>query len=410
MSETTNPGHRQRLRERFITGADGSRSEEALLELLLTYAIPQQDVRPLAEDLITRFGSLSAVLAASPEALCLIVGIKRSTAAMLKLVDWVRCQYASSPPGSREGGRSWLPAQPPLFELPGVSDPSEHNCEQPGLSSRQAEASVLQVETEIGATQPSERAPARRRSRSGLFGKAMLAEAIEMLPRLPNTESIEEVRLFLRDNLRFSAAETRRRNATYITQRMFPEGRADAALRDFARQYADRQELRDVAFYRFCKAEPLMFDVIETLLLPAIGSGRLDRGALRDFLVERFPGFKSIDDCASSIVDALVAAGVARADKQRISFSYREPPLPALAFVLHSELPEPGMYQISQVEDNASVRVLLWNPDRIVAGLYELRNLGLLSKVSQIDNFRQFTTKWDLGQVVAALVGQGGGG
>lgn len=42
MSGTENKGHRQRLRERFINGEAGSRSDEALLELLLTYAIPQR--------------------------------------------------------------------------------------------------------------------------------------------------------------------------------------------------------------------------------------------------------------------------------------------------------------------------------------------------------------------------------
>ena len=60
MSGTENKGHRQRLRERFINGEAGSRSDEALLELLLTYAIPQKDVQPLAKQLISEYGSLSS--------------------------------------------------------------------------------------------------------------------------------------------------------------------------------------------------------------------------------------------------------------------------------------------------------------------------------------------------------------
>jgi hypothetical protein len=134
----------------------------------------------------------------------------------------------------------------------------------------------------------------------------------------------------------------------------------------------------------------------------------LDRSHLKDFLVRRFPGFKSINDCASAAVDAMVAGGIAKADKQRLGFSYRAIPDAAFAFVLHSEFPEPGMYDIARLEENQAISALLWSPDRILRALYELRNLGIISKVSQIDNFRQFTTKWNLDQVVQALAGRGG--
>jgi hypothetical protein len=60
------------------------------------------------------------------------------------------------------------------------------------------------------------------------------------------------------------------------------------------------------------------------------------------------------------------------------------------------------------VEQNPAIRALLWNPERIVPALYELRNQGILSKVSQIDAFRQFTTRWNLAQVVETLVAEAG--
>lgn len=76
----------------------------------------------------------------------------------------------------------------------------------------------------------------------------------------------------------------------------------------------------------------------------------------------------------------------------------------SLAFVIYSEFPEPGMYDISKIESNRAIRVMLWNPDRILPSLYELRNQGIIAKVSEIDNVRQFTTKWDLAQMVQHLV------
>ena len=93
MPDTENKGHRQRLRERFASGEESSRSEEALLELLLTYAIPQKDVQPLAKRLLSEYGSLPALLENSMETLCQFDGVKENSAVLLKLVDWIRRHY-----------------------------------------------------------------------------------------------------------------------------------------------------------------------------------------------------------------------------------------------------------------------------------------------------------------------------
>lgn len=55
-------GHRQRLRERFSDGYGIGMQDYEILELLLTYAIPRRDVKPIAKNLISRFGSLNGVL------------------------------------------------------------------------------------------------------------------------------------------------------------------------------------------------------------------------------------------------------------------------------------------------------------------------------------------------------------
>ena len=55
-------GHRQRLKDRFLTDGLRSFNEINKLELLLFYAIPRRDTNPIAHRLLDRFGSLSAVL------------------------------------------------------------------------------------------------------------------------------------------------------------------------------------------------------------------------------------------------------------------------------------------------------------------------------------------------------------
>ena len=79
MAEKNKAGHRQRLRERFLAGAQGSHSQERLLELLLTFAIARKDVRPIAQELIRVFGSLPEVLSASPNELSKVKGVGQSS-------------------------------------------------------------------------------------------------------------------------------------------------------------------------------------------------------------------------------------------------------------------------------------------------------------------------------------------
>lgn len=62
-------GHRQRLRNRFLAGADEALPDYELLELLLFFAIPKIDTKPMAKQLLGRFGSLAGVVNAASEQL-----------------------------------------------------------------------------------------------------------------------------------------------------------------------------------------------------------------------------------------------------------------------------------------------------------------------------------------------------
>lgn len=59
-------GHRQRLRERFRKNGIAGMHDYEVLELLLTYALPRKDVKPIAKELIQALGSFAAVFDASP--------------------------------------------------------------------------------------------------------------------------------------------------------------------------------------------------------------------------------------------------------------------------------------------------------------------------------------------------------
>lgn len=86
-------GHRERLRERLRKEGLESFSEHEVLELLLTYAIPQRDVNPLAHELIARFGSLSNVLNADEEELLRVSGVGKNAALLLSMMPQLMRYY-----------------------------------------------------------------------------------------------------------------------------------------------------------------------------------------------------------------------------------------------------------------------------------------------------------------------------
>ena len=94
-------GHRERIRERLRTAGLDAFSEHEVLELLLTYAIPRQDVNPLAHELISTFGSLSAVLDADENELLRVNGMGKNAALLLTMMPQLMTRYQMSALGER---------------------------------------------------------------------------------------------------------------------------------------------------------------------------------------------------------------------------------------------------------------------------------------------------------------------
>jgi DNA repair protein RadC len=86
-------GHRDRLRQRFSkSGFDGFHGYE-ILELLLTYAIPRKDTKPIAKALIARFKSVRNVLDAPVEKLKEIEGMGDNVSVFLRILRNTISEY-----------------------------------------------------------------------------------------------------------------------------------------------------------------------------------------------------------------------------------------------------------------------------------------------------------------------------
>lgn len=99
--------HRQRLRERFVTGGAAAVPDYELLELLLFRSIPRKDVKPLAHRLIETFGDFNRVLSASRERLADVKGVGDALITDLKVIEAATHRMARSKILQRHVISSW---------------------------------------------------------------------------------------------------------------------------------------------------------------------------------------------------------------------------------------------------------------------------------------------------------------
>ncbi|WP_325166417.1 RadC family protein [Thermohalobaculum xanthum] len=99
--------HRQRLRQRFLSAGAGSVADYEMLELVLFRAIPRRDVKPLAKQLLARFGDFNGVISAPPARLAEVAGAGEAVVCELKIVEAAAHRLARSRVMNRHVITSW---------------------------------------------------------------------------------------------------------------------------------------------------------------------------------------------------------------------------------------------------------------------------------------------------------------
>ncbi|MBO7293127.1 MAG: hypothetical protein J6V07_04255 [Clostridia bacterium] len=88
-NDNPHASHRARLRSRYLASGLSGFAPHNVLELLLFHAIPRRDTNPLAHALLSRFGSVGAVLSADREALLSVPGVGPGVAGFLSACSTV---------------------------------------------------------------------------------------------------------------------------------------------------------------------------------------------------------------------------------------------------------------------------------------------------------------------------------
>jgi hypothetical protein len=354
-------GHRARLRKRFVANPTAL-SEAELMELLLTYAVPRQDVAPQAESLMVKFGSLDSVLAASMEELVSVPGIGEHTAVLIKLAD--QLTKATS---------SWTRQ---------VSAPTQ----QPTL---------FEVEPPLGPLFDDRPEPSE--PEMSTYANDEVANALELIPQAAQFETFEAFKNHLCDNLPYNSESTRKRRAGYILKRFFPKERLDVPLTYYAARCTSQEDLKPAVFYHVLKAEPLAAKVAEELIWPALPVGRIGREDMREFILRHLPDISKASQ--TKILQALFKTyhllSVAAEEGTSLRFQIHTGTLSGFLYVLTAQFAQSGIYSFETLEQGPMRHWLLWDREWMRGQLYNLRDLGIISKVSEIDTVRQFTLQFD---------------
>jgi len=80
-------GHRARLRARLLSAGPEAVADYELIEMILFLALPRRDTKPIARDLVSRFGSFASAISAPVQELLGVEGLGEAGAAALKIVQ-----------------------------------------------------------------------------------------------------------------------------------------------------------------------------------------------------------------------------------------------------------------------------------------------------------------------------------
>ena len=368
-------GHRTRLRERFLAVPD-TFSDVQLLELLLTYAVSRQDVAPVANRLLERFGALDNIFSAPPEDLIQVKGVGEMTAVLIRTVG----QFQQR---TRSGAKPAI-----LIEEENTTSMDMH---QPELVSEANNKKGVERTPSPKPPPPPTKADIRT------YTNDLIKVALTCLPDVVEYDDVFAFSTYLEQNLPYNSASSRKRYASNLINRYYPRGSLTTALTKLLSYQPDEPTWKAVLFYETIRAEPAVQFVAEQVVWPALPTGYIQRETLKESLEKRFveAGEATISRMIYSLVNLYTILNVASQQNGFMKFQTRQGTLPAFVYVLASEFPEPGIYSFEALEQGPARRWLLWDREWTRRQLYNLRDFGVIAKISEIDTMRQFTLSLD---------------
>lgn len=237
-----------------------------------------------------------------------------------------------------------------------------------------------------------------------LFWHALIDETLSFLPKALEFKSGDQFQSFLVKELPQNSEYVRRMYARIITNRFFSQGRPFRPLAQFIGCFGgDSAESREVLFFELLLREPSLRDVCKKFFSKRVGS-EASRREVEGFLIqsrgtsgEMGTLKESVKKQAKIIVHVLIRLGRIEVKKRGFyNVKSKKPTLPVFLYVLHRLYPKPGMYKAEEFLNDGLLDALMWNRSGLKDLLYEAWRKKYLAKVSEIDQYFHFSTRYSL--------------
>jgi len=229
-----------------------------------------------------------------------------------------------------------------------------------------------------------------QRYRRTYFNNPLVEESLRYLPAAVGHPTSVEFRAYLAENLHYSSAQTRNRFAEYISQRFSHDGQMNLALARALAKFGDSRTGREVLYFELLQSVPVLHDIASLWLAEQPETGA-PRSSLLSFLEKRLSG-KSADQVATAAVATFRRCRKLTSPKLALYIPiWGEPPLDAFLYALARLYPERTMVRFDIFASQPVIRALLWPRPCLAPLLEKARLAGHVSKVSELDQYHQFT-------------------
>ena len=233
-----------------------------------------------------------------------------------------------------------------------------------------------------------------QRHRRTYFNNPLVEESLQHLPAAIHHPTSVGFRAYLVENLHHSSEQTRQRFAQYISQRFSLDGQMNLDLARALAKYGDSRTGREILYFELLQAAPVLHDVASLWLAEQPSAG-VPRSNLLSFLEPRLEG-RNAGQVATAVVTVFRRCRKLTSPKPAIYIPvWAEPSLEAFLYVLARLFPERTMVRFDLFAGQPIMRALLWPRPALTDLVDRARLAGHVSKVSQLDQYHQFTLAED---------------
>ena len=242
------------------------------------------------------------------------------------------------------------------------------------------------------------------RARRTYFNNPLVEESLKHLPAALEHPTSTAFRDYLVQNLHHNSHSTRLKAAEYISARFAKDGAINLDLARALMKFGDSRIGREILYFEYLQAIPLLQEVAVRWLAALPESGG-NRASLLSFLGPLLGG-RSTDKVAQSAVQTFKLLGRLRSPKLAHYVPiWSAPPLEAFLYTLARMFPERSMVQVETFGGENAIRAMLWPVPCIPELLKAAEQAGHVSKISQLDQYHQFTLAGTGAERIKLLLG-----